>query len=674
MVLEQAPNRLQVDGDAILSERGIYDAAQKAGWYPMRYYNQPGWAFPLYQANGQKWMLEGGREARRWKAFDSDASPKYSWGWPDQQKGEERKPENCHYYWLPGTADAILKMNGVLHITAGEPDMLTLLEQGWKNVTTFFGEMAIPDNLVHDLQRLGVKKVTYYPDTDDTGVNAAIALYEALEGSDIAYSALMLPHAGKKTDLNSLWQQVDFDTKTFLGVLLDAKQYRFNKTEEPPQMRRKDFDRIGYEQALDKQYADIANALGVTEYKRNGFSNPISCLFAAHEHDDKNPAAAWHQDKHIMVCFKCGQTWLGDEVAERLGISKVDWNAYMPDATTQEQVKVEVAELADSIVYSSDQSIQRYRERMRGLHVSSFTPIPFPFRVLHHLQGYAQVMKPRKITGILGLSGGGKTSFMETAGDALRQQGIDLLWWGPEWSWEEMTDRTVQRYGGLTITEMMQHETYLAEQRQREEQGHATNFGVEGALDKINRTDAILDTIEGWPGKSYFVDKMGLALQQLLDVMDNTIIKKRGEGRNIRVVVFDYAQLLEVSGARSDMERINKAVGMIKTFCADTNMIGVVATQPRKNDSSTAKARSGNDSELTSESARYLVDDPFNLFITLNPVMDAQMNKGVISVTKNSGGTREKVPVYIDFKHLTWKDERLPAYLANQVLRGDDDV
>lgn len=56
---------------------------------------------------------------------------------------------------------------------------------------------------------------------------------------------------------------------------------------------------------LDALYSAIERALGVTGYRANGWSTPVRCPVHAHEHDDTEPAAHWHRDKHIFKCFKC---------------------------------------------------------------------------------------------------------------------------------------------------------------------------------------------------------------------------------------------------------------------------------------------------------------------------------------------------------------------------------
>lgn len=67
--------------------------------------------------------------------------------------------------------------------------------------------------------------------------------------------------------------------------------------------------------------AAIENALGISQYKRNGWSKDRACIFANHEHDSDKPRSGWNKEKHIYQCHKCGRIWLAKETAAQLGIA-----------------------------------------------------------------------------------------------------------------------------------------------------------------------------------------------------------------------------------------------------------------------------------------------------------------------------------------------------------------
>lgn len=79
------------------------------------------------------------------------------------------------------------------------------------------------------------------------------------------------------------------------------------------------------EELPDDYLKAIEQALGVTSYNNEGWSNRIACPIGQHEHDDTNPAAAWNKEFHILKCLKChstGEKYLAWEVAKALGIER----------------------------------------------------------------------------------------------------------------------------------------------------------------------------------------------------------------------------------------------------------------------------------------------------------------------------------------------------------------
>lgn len=643
---------MQPEWEIKLEERGILEAAKGAGWEYGEVWGHPGWYYPLLQFNGQHWHLPDGRLARRWKAFDSNATPKYLWGYEDQTKDDTKKPDGCDYYWYPGASDAIAHSDGVLHLTAGEPDLLSLVSAGICNVTSFFGETSIPESFVGRLNQMGVKRVIYYPDNDATGHDAAQSLCDLLRPTGIEFTAVGLPHFVK--DLNDLWKLYCPDARDFVLKLQSLKPLQLVNLHDAPKA---DLRGTGLTDFPDRFYDDIERALHASYKGRGGWSKPIPCVFTSHDEDDTKPAAHWHKDKKIFRCFKCQTTWLAKDVAMQLNIDYHDYIERLDSKPTPKEQQQQILQAVT--VHSSDDALQRYRERLAGLHINGNSPLPFPFKALHDLQGFCRLVMPRKLIGILGLSGGGKTSFLETLTDVWRQRGYHILWWGPEWSWDQMADRAIQRYGGLSITQMMDHEVYLSEEYRTENGEVFDRFGIAADFELVEHSKLLTERIGQWPGKAFYIDQMDLTLNDLLLKAAETIQVQRDAGRLIRVAVFDYVQLLQLKGVRNDLERVNSAVTMIKAFCVDQNLVGIIASQPRKEDSSLAKDEA-NPELLTSEAAQFMREDQFNLMMTLNPIMEGgkMTNKAVINVVKNSAGMKDRRTVQIDLAHLRWVDKK----------------
>lgn len=275
-------------------------------------------------------------------------------------------------------------------------------------------------------------------------------------------------------------------------------------------------------------------------------------------------------------------------------------------------------------------------------------PIPFPMRVLHQFGGMAQVMKPGKMMGIVGVSGGGKTSLVETLVDAWLPFHVPCLVWSPEWTPDEFVERAVQRYGGPRTDELYRHEIFIDEQQR----GIKDGFGQElnaGQLQDASKAIAKLRAFESEVG---YLDMPMLTVAHLQNSIDNTL---RSIDFKPRVLVIDYIQLMAAlepgnTTLYDQLMRI-KAVG---------NQFGLVPALASQVTKTSAKGQS-NGRVLDAMDARYVNDDAFNLFITINPdrnTLGDYLPAAVLNVAKNSLGQRGKVRVPANWERLTFKDEK----------------
>jgi hypothetical protein len=326
---------------------------------------------------------------------------------------------------------------------------------------------------------------------------------------------------------------------------------------------------------------------------------------------------------------------------------------------------------------TSDESMARFRERLdrpvNGAHV----PLIFPFKCLREkFGGFCMAVPPGVLIGIVGLSGGMKTSFIETITDIWRQLGEnDVLWWGPEWSWEKMADRAVQRYSEPNkptagVQDMMLHEMWLAEEASGIPSAQRYGKQLSEALKKNSRD--ISQSIESWAGKCHYIEQMDIEIDPLFTAAKERLEQARAMGRNIRIAVFDYVQLMEMRSVRTEGERINAVLGRIKAFCVENKLIGIVASQVTK--SSSSAVREGSET-LKAESGQFFRSDKFNLILTLNPQYDGTMmkNYGVIGVVKNSAGRTGEQSVFIDPARFKWLDKEaiVKTQHVNAVINGE---
>ncbi len=311
--------------------------------------------------------------------------------------------------------------------------------------------------------------------------------------------------------------------------------------------------------------------------------------------------------------------------------------------------------------HTSTDSMARYRERLTNAVSGDLTPLVFPFRALHDFGGFCRIISPGVMVGIVGMSGGMKTSMVETLTDAWRQMGAnDVLWWGPEWDWERMADRAVQRYGTLakptaSITDVALHELWLQEDNDKVPFKQRAGVRLSDAA-YTNSMDAAA-SISTWSGMCHFVEDMDIDVDTLLALSAERLQKAREQGRHIRAAVFDYVQLMDMRSVRTEGERISAVLGRIKAFCVENRLIGIVASQVTK--TASGAARDGVEA-LKAESGQFFRSDKFNLILTLNPVYEGSTmtQLGVIHVAKNSAGRTGQQTVFIDPSRFKWLDRK----------------
>lgn len=316
---------------------------------------------------------------------------------------------------------------------------------------------------------------------------------------------------------------------------------------------------------------------------------------------------------------------------------------------------VAAAEAVPVVWKTSDDSMDAYKRSLHEAGEADDVPLLFPFEALREAGGFCQIVPAGIMIGIVGLSGGMKTSFTETLTDLWRQMGHHILWWGPEWDWRRMGDRAVQRYSGVNMADKLLHELWLAE----EKAGVTRRHGRRLSDADIAAATAAADRIAAWPGKSHYVEKMDLDISELLAAAEGRVAALREQGTPVRVAVFDYVQLLNMRSVRLEGERITQVLGMLKAFCVDHRIVGVVASQVTK--ASGSSVRDGSDT-LGAEAGQFLRSDKFNLVLTLNPIYSGGLitNKGIINVAKNSIGRPLEQCVAIDPSRFQWMDRRLP--------------
>jgi hypothetical protein len=290
---------VDICNDPQLQARGIASAAAAMHWATRGDY----WRYPVHD-------LSGVNIGYRLKLRAPDATrPKYLW--------EGGKPANpaTDFYHAPDIAEAIAAASGVVYLANGEPSVLAYHAAGIRNVfATTHTENKVPDGTLAMLRQLGVTRLVYAPDADDTGIKSAVKFREYLAGSGIDFEALDLNACvAAKGDFNDLWIASHFNAENARNALQRLPALSLPAPVEKPTPRQA-------APITDKAslIAAIGSALNLdpAAVKATGFSRKnFKCLW----HDDKQASAGFNWHTGAVYCFVCGMIQR-DDVAARVNI------------------------------------------------------------------------------------------------------------------------------------------------------------------------------------------------------------------------------------------------------------------------------------------------------------------------------------------------------------------
>lgn len=651
---------MSLDIHDMLAQRGLLSICEKAQWERYLTQGKEGWTYPIFNLAGKPHSTR----QLRWRSATGD-KPKYLW--------VNGQPDTAKYYYLGDIKQAIKQARGLLYIAFGDLDMLTFQAAGLDNVLSWFGEGSVPPSLVEDLQLLGVDSLKLYPDCDKAGMSAAWKVWEMTDALALPCDIFRLPYEmSSKKDTNDLWVDCAFDPLKFRQALVDCPPIPvselaiYNRTvtrslQKPPDVFIHD---------LWQQYISKVKELLGTPVLREGHVDRWLCPLPSHI--EKHPSFRISYDKVDFGWPTCSCGIQSDkdawqQVGAALGLV---WSDYLKQhtpivpmqgnlqAVPPDGVRPEID--LDEFYSIRSMALHDLSEELQGTRTLS-EPILMPFSSLHQFEGMCEVMWTGKLIFTLGVSGGGKTSFMETNLEKLLREGYDAVIFGPEWTGGEYAQRSIHRNGdiyhaGISNRELDFHKLALWEQA-----NHIDPKKRKGTLLPDERVKGIVGLsrqLQNWPGEAYYLQKKrDTTFDMLLDMTAKIIEKKRQQGRRVPFLFWDYIDRTPAFGKR-DFEWLELVAEKLKTFCMDLDILGWVFAQPRKDDSQ--NVRDGK--ILDASSARNLSDNQCNLYLTLNLVYDESgkaTNRGIINVVKNSTGKTGKVEVFTDLQHLAWIDSQV---------------
>lgn len=377
---------------------------------------------------------------------------------------------------------------------------------------------------------------------------------------------------------------------------------------------------------------------------------------ASHKNGDKTFSFGYNPDG-FGNCYVCGEMNL-KTLLPLIGMDANSYGGFYERTETTERTNASDWRTASAPIPPTQQVIPvvtrssrltAYIDRMLDFETSSPNPpVPFPLKVLHQFGGMARVIKPGKLVGIVGVSGGGKTSLLETCVDGLLSSHVPSLVWSPEWTADEFVERAVQRNGGISSADLYMHEVFKDEYQR----GIKGGVGIELSQEQIKEATAAIRTLRGYTDEVGYLDMPMLSIGYLQASIEATL---KTIDFKPRVLIIDYVQLFHAMESSADLTMYNLLL-RIKAICQQYHLVGIVASQVTKTSS-----KSNLDGKLLDAyDARYVNDDAFNLFVTINPdyhdVTKERLHSAVLNVAKNSMGKKGKVRVPVTWEKLLFSD------------------
>lgn len=336
--------------------------------------------------------------------------------------------------------------------------------------------------------------------------------------------------------------------------------------------------------------------------------------------------------------------------------------------------------------------------------VTAGRTLTMPYRILHPLGGFCRYLSPGKMSMFFGLSGHGKTSWIEPMMEYWQRTGHNGIFDGREFDPTEYAFRQLQRYSGQNVQGLEDKVTYyapvtytafLAHQKWQEElRDNCPTFLRDGkplSSEQIKTVAWVESFVKCWPGllryapkKSYLDDEPRTepalnAKQAASDKRYGTLTwarlfiqEQRDKGIAIDYMIFDYMQLFNLHENNAPTNAYQTALYMIKDFAIEMQIHCIVLSQVNKVNDSDARQMN---KPLSVAAMQYINDAPANLTISLNlryvesletdwqgkPQMVKQRlpngnYAGLAYVIKNNMALTGQVPMQADLAHYRWLD------------------
>jgi len=555
----------------------------------------------------------------------------------------------------------VSESNRKLAIFEGDKDTWIAREANWGSqwgayAGIFAASTPIDGDFFLTLKWLNVTYLELYLDSDDAGWAAMQRIFTESAKYNIYVSCKSIPFYinGQRTkDIGDVWKAVEFDEQRFWEAVNAFTNITF------------DFEGDKSTQFDDGLYGQIFNKLGIDKWQNNRWSQAVRCPFKNHQHDDKQPAAHWHNEYNILHCYKCGVNYLTKQVALVLGINISDYvvknnkdhSEYNYDEenitdTSSIPIAPSVRDLINqysidynsvpvsSYTYTLKDALRHKVDRISGKAVSKYQPIVNPLYAIHHVKGAGLIMKPPFLAGAIGGSSSFKTSlaFMLIYYYS-KIMGLNGIVYTPEWTSEKNADRIVQIQGGLTLTEqnILEHNIYAEK--------YGKESFVQNSVNKnrLNATDGIIRESNEWGGEVVFINQFGSNIFEIIGMVKAAYKEMVAGGITPSYFIFDYIQLSDFPMDAKRLFGVNDVIKQTKVMTGELGLNTWLFSQVTKNDT---RQQQDNKKLFNAASGMGVREDEFNLYLSIEStgetvtIDDEEYAVVMLQVLKNSDGRK----------------------------------
>lgn len=252
--------------------------------------------------------------------------------------------------------------------------------------------------------------------------------------------------------------------------------------------------------------------------------------------------------------------------------------------------------------------------------------IPQPFKTLHRFGGNAAFLEPNLMTGVVGLSGHGKTAFWQSM---VKELLLSPRKWGILVDSREFTPvqdhiRRMQSEGDLKISQdiIKSHLVWMQEEAEGVPEHNRVGKPMRAELiEEVKQINAFMRM--SWHGHLEFAEEHR-TIEDTLDSMKRRTLEAREEGLKIDLWIFDYLTLYRCK--EDSLKGVGKNLygviaQMIKDAAREVNVHAILMMQPNKSPAADALSRN---ERLKITDIAYVNENDFNLVIALNTLYGAQ--------------------------------------------------